>query len=190
MTNFQPDGWPTIIPRVFTEDVRGVVGFLKLVFGAHGEMRIGAPAEMRIGDSLILVSDGGAAREARKTFLYVCVENTDKTYGRALEGRRSYHRETRRHALWRSTRHGAGPVGQYLANCNTWWRIPLVNADYSATMSDRSSLIRRWVASTIPRMMSAAGWIALTRPTDCPARRLIDAMSPVVWAFGGRLAKR
>jgi len=86
MTNFQPDGWPTIIPRVFTEDVRGVVGFLKLVFGAHGEMRIGAPAEMRIGDSLILVSDGGPAREARKTFLYVYVENTDKAYGRALEG--------------------------------------------------------------------------------------------------------
>jgi uncharacterized glyoxalase superfamily protein PhnB len=77
MTNFQPDGWPTVIPRVFTEDVRGVVGFLKLVFGARGEMRI--------GDSLVLVRDGGAARQARKTFPYVYVENTDKTYGRALE---------------------------------------------------------------------------------------------------------
>ena len=32
MTNFRPDGWPTVIPRVFTEDVGGVVGFLKLVF--------------------------------------------------------------------------------------------------------------------------------------------------------------
>jgi hypothetical protein len=56
-------------PRVFTEDVRGLGGFSKLVFGARGEMRTGAPAEMRIGDSLILVSDGGGAREARKTFL-------------------------------------------------------------------------------------------------------------------------
>ena len=111
MTKFQPDGWPTIIPRVFTEDVRGVVGFLKLVFGAHGEMRIGAPAEMSIGDSLILVSDGGPAREARKTFLYVYVENTDKAYGRALEGGALTIERTRRHALWRSTRHGAGPVG-------------------------------------------------------------------------------
>ena len=64
MTKFQPDGWPTIIPRVFTEDVRGVVGFLKLVFGARGEMRTGAPAEIRIGDSLILASDDGGAREA------------------------------------------------------------------------------------------------------------------------------
>jgi uncharacterized glyoxalase superfamily protein PhnB len=85
MTNFRPDGWPTVIPRVFTEDVRGVVGFLKLVFGARGEIRTGAPAEMRIGDSLILVSDGGGVREARKTFLCVYVENTDKTYRRALE---------------------------------------------------------------------------------------------------------
>jgi len=85
MTNFRPDGWPTVIPRVLTEDVRGVVGFLKLVFGARGEMRTGAPAEMRIGDSLILVSDGGGVREPRKTFLYVYVENTDKTYRRALE---------------------------------------------------------------------------------------------------------
>jgi hypothetical protein len=34
---------------------------------------------------LILVSDGGGAREARKAFLYVYVENTDKAYQRALE---------------------------------------------------------------------------------------------------------
>jgi hypothetical protein len=34
---------------MFTEEVRGVIGFLKLVFGARGEMRTGVPAEMRIG---------------------------------------------------------------------------------------------------------------------------------------------
>jgi uncharacterized glyoxalase superfamily protein PhnB len=85
MTNFRPDGWPIVIPRVFTADVRGVVGFLKLVLGARGEMRTGAPAEMRIGDSLILVSDGGGTRESRNVFLYVYVENTDKTYRWALE---------------------------------------------------------------------------------------------------------
>jgi PhnB protein len=84
MTNFRPDGWLTVSPRVFTEDVGGVVGFLKLVFGARGEMRTGALAEMRIGDSLILVSDGGGAREARKTFLDVYVENTEKTYQSGL----------------------------------------------------------------------------------------------------------
>jgi PhnB protein len=85
MSNFQPDGWPTVIPRVFTEDIGGLISFLKLVFRAHGEMCTGDPTEMRIGDSLIMVSDGGGVREARPTFLYVYVENTDETYQRALE---------------------------------------------------------------------------------------------------------
>ena len=85
MTKFQPDGWPTVIPRVFTADVDGVVRFLKSVFGARGEVRIGVPAELRIGDSLIMVSDGGGIREARPTFLYVYVKNTDETYQRALD---------------------------------------------------------------------------------------------------------
>ena len=84
MTKFQPDGWPTVIPRIFTKDVGGLISFLKLVFHARGEMRTGAPAEMRIGDSLVMVSDGGGVREARPTFLYVYVENTDETYQRAL----------------------------------------------------------------------------------------------------------
>jgi PhnB protein len=85
MDKFKPDGWPTVIPRIFTEDVGGVVGFLKLVFGAEGQMRTGVPAEMRIGDSLIMVSDGGGVREVRPTFLYVYSESTDETYRRAIE---------------------------------------------------------------------------------------------------------
>ena len=85
MTESQPVNGPTVIPRIFTEDVAGVIGFLKSVFGAHGQTRIGAPAEMRIGDSLIMVSDGGGVREARPSFLYVYVENTDETYQRALD---------------------------------------------------------------------------------------------------------
>jgi hypothetical protein len=28
-SRFQPNGWPTVIPRMFTPDVAGVVGFLK-----------------------------------------------------------------------------------------------------------------------------------------------------------------
>jgi uncharacterized glyoxalase superfamily protein PhnB len=85
MTRFQPHGWPTVIPRIFTNDVAGVVGFLKSVFGAHGQLRVGAPAEIRIGDSLLMVSDGGGVREERPAFLYVYVENADEAYRRAIE---------------------------------------------------------------------------------------------------------
>jgi PhnB protein len=84
VANFQPHGWPTVIPRIFTKDVAGLVGFLRLVFDADGQLRTGAPAEIRIGDSLIMVSDGGGVREAWPSFLYVYVENADETYRQAI----------------------------------------------------------------------------------------------------------
>jgi len=84
MSKFKPDGWPTVTPRIFTGDVAGLVGFLKTVFGADGELRSEAPTEMRIGDSVVMISDGGGVREAMPAFLYVYVENADETYRRAM----------------------------------------------------------------------------------------------------------
>jgi uncharacterized glyoxalase superfamily protein PhnB len=84
VTRFQRNGWPTVTPRLITPEVGQVVGFLKSVFDAAGEMRIGAPAEMRIGDSMIMVSDGGGVRDPLPTFLHVYVENTDRTFRRAI----------------------------------------------------------------------------------------------------------
>jgi PhnB protein len=84
MDKFKPDGWRTVTPRVFTDAVAGLVGFLKTVFGAGGELQSGAPTEMTIGDSVVMISDGGGAREAMPAFLYVYVENADETYERAI----------------------------------------------------------------------------------------------------------
>jgi len=84
MNTFKPDGWHTVTPRVFTEDVAGLVGFLKIVFGAVGKLQSGAPTEMRIGDSTVMISDGGGEREPMPACLYVYVENADETYQRAI----------------------------------------------------------------------------------------------------------
>jgi uncharacterized glyoxalase superfamily protein PhnB len=84
MNTFKPDGWRTVTPRVVTDDAAGLVEFLKIVFGAVGELQSGAPTEMRIGDSVVMISDGGGAREAMPAFLYVYVENADETYQRAI----------------------------------------------------------------------------------------------------------
>jgi len=84
MTTFQPAGWSTVTPRIVTDDVDGLVKFLKSVFDARGEWSADRPAEMRIGDSVILVSDGGGLREAMPAFLYVYVKDADKTYERAI----------------------------------------------------------------------------------------------------------
>jgi PhnB protein len=82
---FQPDGRSTVTPRLFTSDVGGLVGFLRVVFGAHGELSPGLPAEMEIGNSIVMVSDGGGVRDATSSCLYVYVEDTDATYQRAID---------------------------------------------------------------------------------------------------------
>jgi len=84
MNKFKPDGWHTVTPRVFTDDVAGLVGFLKIVFGAVGKLQSEGPTEMRIGDSVVMISDGGGERQAMPAFLYVYVENADEAYQRAI----------------------------------------------------------------------------------------------------------
>jgi uncharacterized glyoxalase superfamily protein PhnB len=84
MPDWKPEGWPSVAPRLFTTEVAGLVEFLRTVFGATGEPRAGAPAEIRIGDSVILVSDGGGLRDAYAACLYVYVEDADCAYDRAI----------------------------------------------------------------------------------------------------------
>jgi PhnB protein len=75
---------PTVVPRIITPDVGGVVDFMRTVFDAQGEVHGDRPAELRIGNSLILVSDGGGVRNAFAAFLYVYVDDADRVYGRAV----------------------------------------------------------------------------------------------------------
>ena len=79
-------GFHSVTPRVVTDDVAGVVAFLRAVFGAAGEVEGDRPAEMRIGDSLVMVSASGP-RETFPAFLYVYVDDADATYARALAER-------------------------------------------------------------------------------------------------------
>lgn len=83
MSSFQPEGWRTVTPRIFTDDVLGLAGFLRAVFGATGRAQAGRPMEMRIGDSIVMLS-GDDEREAACAVLYVYVEDADKTYRKAL----------------------------------------------------------------------------------------------------------
>ena len=82
---FKPDGWPSVVPRLLTSDVHSLVAFLRSTFDARGDVVPGRPAEMKIGDAVVLVSDGGGVRELSPAFLYVYVENTDETCRRAID---------------------------------------------------------------------------------------------------------
>ena len=78
-----PVGWHSVTPRLFVTDVAGMVEFLRAAFDASGECRSGSPSEIRIGDSIVMVSDA-SAREARSAFLYLYLEDTDASFRRAL----------------------------------------------------------------------------------------------------------
>ena len=84
MNGFQPDGRHTVTPRIITPDPAGLVAFVGAVFGAKGEHRTDSPSELTIGDSTIMISDGGGLRPPLAAFLYVYVRDADETYRRAM----------------------------------------------------------------------------------------------------------
>jgi uncharacterized glyoxalase superfamily protein PhnB len=73
----------SITPRIFVDDVAAQVEFFRRTFDAAGDVNALGPTELRIGDSLIMVS-GASERAAFAAFLYVYVDDADSTYERAL----------------------------------------------------------------------------------------------------------
>ncbi len=83
MKHALPVGWHTIAPRIMVSDPEGCVAFIKQVFEATGELPEGRPAELKIGDSILMVS-GSDQREPMTGFLYVYVDDVDGVFERAI----------------------------------------------------------------------------------------------------------
>jgi len=84
MPEFTPPGWHTITTRLIAGDPEGLVTFLKRVFDASGEYKSDRPAEITIGDSIVMIS-GAGPRETTNALLYVYVADADGTYRRAVD---------------------------------------------------------------------------------------------------------
>ncbi len=82
--NGAPTGYHNLTVRLFVEDPAAEVAFLRAAFGARGEQPPDRPAELTIGDSLLLVS-GTEVREATRSFLYLYLPDVDAAYARALQ---------------------------------------------------------------------------------------------------------
>ncbi len=82
----QPPGWHTVTPRIFAADAAGLVEFMRDVFGATGAFDGPAPAEMHIGDSIVMVSDT-AVRSAMPAALYVYVNDVEACFNAAAQAR-------------------------------------------------------------------------------------------------------
>ena len=77
-------GYRSVTPRVVVDDVAAQVHFLREVFAATGDSEPGRPAEIHIGDSVIMISST-AEREPFPAFLYVYVDDADDTFQRAVD---------------------------------------------------------------------------------------------------------
>ncbi len=84
VTSRPPAGYHTVTPRIFVDDPGRLHSFLRAVFDATGDPpHRDRPAEVRIGDSLLIVSST-SAREPFPAFLYVYVDDADRVYERAV----------------------------------------------------------------------------------------------------------
>jgi uncharacterized glyoxalase superfamily protein PhnB len=82
--------YPAVTPYLVVPDGDAALTFVKAAFGAteracqrNQDGSVGH-AEMRIGDSLIMIGQAGGQWKARPAALYLWVDNVDAAYQRAL----------------------------------------------------------------------------------------------------------
>ncbi|HYO68181.1 MAG TPA: VOC family protein [Archangium sp.] len=87
---YKPDGYPSISAYVMVNGAQRVIDFLKKAFDATELRRYDNPdgsimhVEVRIDDSVIMLSDGGGSFPAFPVWLHLYVPDVDATYKRAL----------------------------------------------------------------------------------------------------------
>jgi uncharacterized glyoxalase superfamily protein PhnB len=82
-----PHGYRTLSPYLVVEDAESLLSFVTTVFGTEVRRRMtgeagGLHAEVEIGDSLLMVGEGGG--NPYPAMLHLYVEDADVVYERAL----------------------------------------------------------------------------------------------------------
>jgi PhnB protein len=86
----KPDGYHSITPYLVVDGAAKVIDFLKQALSAQEVMRFDAPggrighAELRIGDSVVMLGDAHGEHQPTQAMLHVYVDDADSTYQRAL----------------------------------------------------------------------------------------------------------
>ena len=79
----RPPEFHSVTARMVVTDAAAAFEFLRVVFDAVGQVQVGRPTEVRIGDSIVMVTSA-VERELFPAFLYVYVDDADLVYDRAL----------------------------------------------------------------------------------------------------------
>jgi PhnB protein len=90
MVRAVPEGYHTVTPYLNVEGCAAALEFYKKAFGAEETVRMPGPggkimhAEMRIGDSMIMLSDATPEHPASSVLLCLYVEDCDALFHRAI----------------------------------------------------------------------------------------------------------
>jgi uncharacterized glyoxalase superfamily protein PhnB len=87
-----PEGFHTITPYLVVDGAEKIIRFMKDAFGAQSVFEpMTRPdgkimhAELRIGDSIVMLSDASERAHATSDMLHLYVPNVDATYQKALK---------------------------------------------------------------------------------------------------------
>lgn len=87
-----PEGYHTITPYLIVEGADKLLEFIENTFDGKVTVNMQddkgriSHAELKIGDSMLMLAEASEQWKATKTLLYLYVENTDATFQKALDG--------------------------------------------------------------------------------------------------------
>jgi uncharacterized glyoxalase superfamily protein PhnB len=85
-----PDGYPAIIPYLMVKDAEQFIAFMQRVFGAKLIEQLMQPdgkighSELRVGDSMLMLSEAKEAHAATPVMLHFYVEDVDRVFKSAV----------------------------------------------------------------------------------------------------------
>jgi PhnB protein len=88
---YKPEGFHTITPYLVVEGAAAAITFLSQVFDATEEVRLDGPggrighAELRIGDSPLMIADVPRSGKTKTVLLHLYVEDSEALYQRAMD---------------------------------------------------------------------------------------------------------
>jgi PhnB protein len=90
-SDWKPEGYSAVSVYLVVDGAQRVIDFLKKTFDATALRRFDTPdgkiihAEVRIGDTVVMIADAGGSYPAFPVWLHVYLQNVDSTYKIALE---------------------------------------------------------------------------------------------------------
>jgi uncharacterized glyoxalase superfamily protein PhnB len=85
-----PKGYHSVTPYLIAADASGLIAFIEQAFGAQVKERLDGPdgsvwhAELKIGDSIVMLSQASEKHPALPAMLHVYVEDCDTVYRRGI----------------------------------------------------------------------------------------------------------